>query len=266
MLTLLLSLLACDPAPVAPVASPLPYLSPAPTTAPSPSASPSASTAASTAAGAVTGIVAENLAAGPYTYTRATLADGSEVWAAATGDQPAVGTTITISTSLPMREFHSDTLNRTFPLVYFVSSYGSDVALTVPATGTALPAGHPSLEPAVAGAGAGAAPAVAAPAVAGVRKVADVWAERASLGGREVTISGEVVKSTAAVMGRNWLHIRDGSGAEGTNDLTVTTAATAAIGDHVQVRGVVALDQDFGGGYTYPVLITSADVQVAPAN
>jgi hypothetical protein len=262
MLSLILSLLACDPAPPEPAApAPAPGLyginSPMP--------------GAAAATGALTGIVVENLAAGPYTYTRATLADGTEAWAAATGTPPAVGATVTIATSLPMRDFHSEALDRDFPLVYFVSSYGGDAELTVPTTGAALPPGHPDV--AAPAAGAPGAPHPGDPVVgkapvtpAGTRKVADVWAQRASLGGREVTLSGEVVKSTTAVMGRNWLHIRDGSGAEGTNDLTVTTSGTAAIGDHVQITGVVALDQDFGAGYSYPVLITDASVLVAPAN
>ncbi|MCK7579746.1 MAG: hypothetical protein MZV65_31320 [Chromatiales bacterium] len=38
-----------------------------------------------------------------------------------------------------------------------------------------------------------------------------------------VIVRGKVVKTNAGIMGKNWLHVRDGSGAEGTNDLTVTT-------------------------------------------
>ncbi len=265
MLSLLFSLLACDPAPPEPAApaAPAPGLygiNSLPGASMPGASTPGASTAAAPApaGGALTGIVVENLPAGPYNYTRATLADGTEAWAAATGVPPAVGATITIATSLPMRDFHSEALDRDFPLVYFVSAYGGDAELTVPTTGAALPPGHPDV-------GASAVRA-SDPAPAGTRKVADVWAQRASLGGREVTLSGEVVKSTTAVMGRNWLHIRDGSGSEGTNDLTVTTSGTAAIGDHVQITGVVALDQDFGSGYSYPVLITDASVLVAPAN
>jgi hypothetical protein len=64
-------------------------------------------------------------------------------------------------------------------------------------------------------------------------------------------------------MGRNWLHIRDGStSAEGSNDLTVTTADTAAVSDTVLVRGTVATDKDFGFGYRYDVLLEESKVTV----
>ena len=100
----------------------------------------------------------------------------------------------------------------------------------------------------------------------GGRTVAEVFAEKDQLAGQPVTFRGKVVKANAGIMGKNWLHVRDGSGAEGTNDLTVTTAALANVGDTVLVTGAVALDRDFGMGYTYGILTEDATVQVeAPA-
>ena len=52
-------------------------------------------------------------------------------------------------------------------------------------------------------------------------------------------------------MGTNWIHLQDGTGGEGTNDLTVTTDATVAVGDTVLVKGLLAADKDFGYGYKY---------------
>jgi hypothetical protein len=63
-------------------------------------------------------------------------------------------------------------------------------------------------------------------------------------------------------MGKNWLHLQDGSGSEGTNDLTVTTTATAEVGDLVLVNGKVSVDRDFGYGYTYEVLLEDAEITV----
>jgi hypothetical protein len=61
-------------------------------------------------------------------------------------------------------------------------------------------------------------------------------------------------------MGKNWFHIRDGSGAQakGDNDITITTDGQAAVGDVVVIVGVVRVDKDFGAGYTYPVIIEEA--------
>jgi hypothetical protein len=62
-------------------------------------------------------------------------------------------------------------------------------------------------------------------------------------------------------MGKNWLHLRDGTGTAGKdNDVTVTTLDAAAKGDVVTVQGTVAVDQDIGMGTPYPVIIQDAKV------
>lgn len=97
----------------------------------------------------------------------------------------------------------------------------------------------------------------------GGKTVAEVFAEKASLAGKPVTVRGKVVKVNGGIMGKNWLHVRDGSGAEGTNDLTVTTAAELpALGAIVVVTGPVSLDKDYGMGYQYAVIVEGAEVKV----
>jgi hypothetical protein len=71
-----------------------------------------------------------------------------------------------------------------------------------------------------------------------------------------------VVKYNSGIMGKNWLHVQDGSGEAGTNDLTVTTMATAAVGDTVLVKGMAVTDKDFGYGYKYAFIIEDAQVTV----
>jgi len=92
---------------------------------------------------------------------------------------------------------------------------------------------------------------------ADARTVAEVNANRGELKGKTVVVRGKVVKFTPGVMGKNWLHLRDGTGADadGSNDLLVTTQGETKIGDVVLARGVVATDRDFGSGYSYKVLL-----------
>jgi hypothetical protein len=90
--------------------------------------------------------------------------------------------------------------------------------------------------------------------------VGEVFQKKASLSGKEVGIRGKVVKMTRGVMGTNWAHVRDGSGAEGSNDITVTTNDVADIGDTVVVRGMLSTDVDIGSGYFFPVVIKDAKV------
>ena len=100
----------------------------------------------------------------------------------------------------------------------------------------------------------------------GGKTVAEVFAEKDQLAGQPVTVRGKVVKTNANIMGKNWLHVRDGSGADGTNDLTVTTTGTIPnVGDTVVVTGPVVLNKDFGMGYQYDVIVEDAAVTVEPS-
>ena len=92
--------------------------------------------------------------------------------------------------------------------------------------------------------------------------VAEVHAQRAALNEKTVTIHAQVVKFNAGIMGRNWVHLRDGSGSQdkGDNDITVTTQDSVAVGDVVTAKGTVRVDKDFGAGYAYPVIIEEAHV------
>jgi hypothetical protein len=94
------------------------------------------------------------------------------------------------------------------------------------------------------------------------RTVAEVFAKKGELKDKSVTIRGKVVKSLTGIMGKNWIHLRDGSGSHDTkdDDMTVTTSGTAAVGDVVVVKGVVRVDRDFGAGYAYPVIVEEATV------
>ncbi len=195
-------------------------------------------------AGQITGRVVETIDSGGYTYV---LVDtGSEkVWAAVPQVAVTLGAEVAFDGSMPMVDYHSATLDRTFDLVYFAGSLGLDVP---------APSGHPG------------ATATAGSDVAGIEKadggvtVEEVFTRRTELVDTEVVLRAKVVKFSPEIMGKNWLHVQDGTGGPGTNDLTVTTDATVAVGDIVLVRGVLLADRDFGYGYQYDLIIEDASV------
>jgi hypothetical protein len=91
-------------------------------------------------------------------------------------------------------------------------------ASEAPPAAAQVPADHPVAQPAADVDLTGIAKAE------GGMTVAEVFARPGhALAGQNVTVRGKVVKTNVGVMGQNWIHVRDGSGAEGTNDLTVTT-------------------------------------------
>lgn len=103
-------------------------------------------------------------------------------------------------------------------------------------------------------------PAVAADAPQ--KSVAAVHQEKAALAGKTVSIQGKVVKVNNGIMGRNFVHVQDGSGdaAAGSNNLIVTSKDTAQVGQQVAVSGKVTLNRDFGAGYLYPLLLEEASI------
>lgn len=224
-----------------------------------------ATATASTPAGTLQGTVGETLDAGPYTYVRVEV-DGRSQWAAAPETSVSPGDLVRFSTSMPMTDFNSKTLGRTFELVYF-----TQVIEPLGASGSAPPARTSAqTQPADAGLDHGRSVAGTAAGVdltgievpEGGLTIAAVHERAAELAGQEVVIRGRVVKFTAAVMDHNWLHVQDASGAGEPADLTVISDGEAAIGDLVTIRGEVAIDQNFGFGYEYPVLVKDALVTI----
>ena len=97
---------------------------------------------------------------------------------------------------------------------------------------------------------------------AGGHTVGDIHAKKAELNGKPVKVRGKVVKFSPQIMGKNWIHIQDGTGDAGANDLTVTTGVSANTGDTVLISGTLTLDKDFGYGYAYDVIVEDAEVTV----
>ena len=233
-------------APAAPATS----ATPVPTPAADPHAGMGAAPTAPAGADAIRGSVLETMDSGGYTYARIDRG-GAEVWTAGPQTKLAVGDKVEAAGGSLMSGFRSETLNRTFDQIYFVGSFGG--------AGAAAAAPVPAADPQ-----AGAPAPVAgtpmekiAPAEGGTA-IADVFATKDALAGKPVVVRGKVVKVNNGIMGKNWLHLQDGTGAGATADLLVTTDEVAKLGDVVVARGTLATNQDFGAGYKYDVLLESA--------
>ena len=130
-----------------------------------------------------------------------------------------------------------------------------------PADAAAMPANHPPARP------AGEIDLTGIARAEGGKNVFEVFTEKSELANQKVSVRGKVVKTNAGIMNKDWLHVRDGSGEEGKNDLTVTTTSQPLpnVGDTVLVTGTVVLDKDFGMGYQYPVILEDAEVKIEAA-
>ncbi len=237
--------------------------------APAPTAS-AAGTAAPNSPPPVKGVVLERIDASSYSYLRLKTERGEE-WAAVPKATVSKGDEVSIVNPMVMKDFEGKAIGRKFDRIYFGELGGagsSAMAAAHAAAGVTAPSGSMG-KGAIPGHKAG----TVAAADAGVkvtkaegpdaRTIAEVWAGKDELGGKEVTVRGKVVKYTPRVMGKNWIHIQDGTGNpdDATHDLAVTTTGEAAVGDIVTVHGKIALHKDFGAGYVYDLLVEDADLK-----
>lgn len=199
------------------------------------------------------GKVTEVLESAGYTY--AEVDTGSEkVWAATATTTTKVGDMIAFTTEMPMRDFHSKSMNRDFPLLYFVSEFIADQSVQSVQSVTSAEQRSPH---SMSKKDATAAPITGIDKVKNGNTIAEVYADQEKLDGQVIRVRGQVTKYTANVMGKNWLHIKDSSTQE---DLTITSNDAATLDSVVVIEGKLALDKDFGYGYVYPLIVQDASV------
>ncbi len=196
--------------------------------------------------------VESSMNASNYTYLQVTE-NGKEYWMAVPQMKIEKGETLYYTKSMEMKNFKSPTLNRTFDSILFVE----DVSQTPPATGAQSPQ---SLASAHQGVTAESKENVKIEPLKGGKTVAEIYADKDKLDGKIVKIKGKVTKYNPSIMDRNWIHIQDGTQSSGNYDLLVTSNDAAQVGQVITVEGKVAINKDFGAGYSYKVMLENAKV------
>jgi hypothetical protein len=196
---------------------------------------------------------------GGYTYVLLDT-EQDQRWAAVQETEVSAGDVVQTTAGMAMKDFTSNTLGRTFDVVYFSGALQNLSSMPDVATDSAaaLPPGHPTT-PSM----AEAAPAdVTVAELEDGQNIASVYANKDSLAGQQISLRGKVVKYNEGILGQNFIHLQDGSGdaASGNNDLTVTSQATTAVGETIVVTGEIVLDKDFGAGYAFPVILADASI------
>ncbi len=189
-------------------------------------------------------VVQEVIQATSYTYLKVKDND-AEVWVAIRKAQIQPGETISYANPMEMRNFTSKELQRTFDKIYFIGAFKKgDASSPATAAGQTKPATDKkeiSIEPAQGGISIG-----------------ELFSNKDTYADKIVIIKGQVTKFSASIMRRNWVHLQDGTEADGKGDLTITTQDEAAVGDVVTFEGKITLDKDFGAGYKYEVIMEEA--------
>jgi hypothetical protein len=94
----------------------------------------------------------------------------------------------------------------------------------------------------------------------GVTTISQLYADLKKYDGQTIRVKGKVTKVNPAIMNKNWIHLQDGTEYNGQFDLTVTTDQEFQVGSVVTIEGKIALDKDFGYGYSYKVLLEEGTI------
>jgi predicted small secreted protein len=218
------------------------------TSTPSPIASTSGQTAPS---GAMTNndmhqvVALEVLQAERYTYLHV-VENVDTFWVAASKNETAKkGNKYFYRGGLLKTNFQSQEFNRTFDKIYLVSSVidasahpgsGGDMAMPNNEGSTISTGEMPSVKDAI--------------------KLDALMKSKQNQAGKIVKVVGKTVKVNNGIMGKNWIHIQDGTKKDGKPcDLTITTSENIPMGINVAFEGKIVLNKDFGAGYKYEIIM-----------
>lgn len=218
---------------------------------------PSIPTAAPEMNEPVSGKVLQTMSSGGYTYIELKKKSGEKVWLAVPATEIPLGSQQTFNPGMVMPNFESKTLKRTFDSIIFTE-------LAKPAKGKEAKD--------VSGKSPGSKGTISPDMKVKVKKasgknaytVAELYKNRATLNKKKIVLRGKVVKVSSNIMGKNWIHLRDGSGSHATADfnLVVTSKSIPAEGEVVLVKGTLYKNKDFGGGYKYEVIVEDAEFTI----
>ena len=230
-------------------------------------------TAANLAGQPIKGKVLEVQSAGGYTYLLIKHEQG-EIWVALPESKVEAGQEVTVSPGMMMKSFESKALNKTFDVIIFSSGLAGDMPhATVAAGGNPhasedmqAPVPEAELEKLSGGSARAIVPAdkvkVEKAEGENAQTVEECFANTEKLDKKTVRIRGKVMKFSSMIMGKNWIHLQDGTGdpVKKTHDLVVTTSGKTEKGAVITVEGILHKDKDFGAGYRYAAIVEEAKV------
>ena len=213
-------------------------------------------------------------------YTYLNLKDSTgRIWAAIPKTSVETGDEIELANIIVMKDFHSKSLDKIFATILFaVSSTGSSTHgplshVEMPAkTMTGMPSGmmsgampHGNMPGAESGKSRAMLQDIRVIKATGdhAYTIEEIYAGKKALAKSPVKVRAKVVKFLPDIMGKNWIHIQDGTGSAAgmNNDIAVTTTETADVGDEIIVQGTLSIDKDLGAGHVFAALIEDVSVE-----
>ena len=193
-------------------------------------------------------VIEEFMHATNYTYLKV-LEDTNKYWMAIPKREVGVGEIYFYKGGMQMGLFTSSDLKRTFDSIIFANGIESQKETGVSNHHSAVQQKDTLNE------------SINIEPIKGGVTIAELLANKSKYAEKEILIKGQVVKVNTKILGRNWIHIQDGTNFEDKHNFTTTTHETVNVGDIVIFKGKIVLDQNFGSGYDYEILMEEAVIQ-----
>ena len=193
-------------------------------------------------------VVNDFMDASRYTYLNVTE-DEKTFWIAIPYTEVKKGDTYYYRGGVLMNNFESKEHNRVFETLYLVSGVSKTPSLdgfaseSMPAMEDAQLLKVDKVNP-----------------IAGGTSFSDLFNNPSDYNDKTIIVTGQCVKVNRNIMGKNWIHLQDGSKDANDNnlDLTISTMEEVNIGDVVTFEGKIATNRDFGAGYRYDLIMEEA--------
>ncbi|HEY3308925.1 MAG TPA: OB-fold nucleic acid binding domain-containing protein [Desulfuromonadaceae bacterium] len=205
----------------------------------------------------ISGKVLQTMNSGGYSYVNLQKNSGDKIWIAVPEAPIKSGAQMSFQSGMEMKNFESKSLKRTFDSIIFSSG-------VIASQASAASAAEPKKEASPGSKGA-ATPkeekiTVTKAKGANATTIENAYLNSAKLDKKKVVIRGKVVKVSAGIMGKNWIHIQDGTGSQAkrNHNMVCTSSEMAKVGDVITVTGILAKDRDFGSGYRYDAIVENA--------
>ena len=191
-------------------------------------------------------VVKEVLQTSSYTYLYVEEKDSLQ-WLAIPKMEAQVGETYYFQGGMEMRDFISKEMDRTFTSILFLNGVISpDIVEGGKTILNQSPQKSKTIDKNI--------EVDIKPANGGIT-IKELFSNKEKYANKVVKIRGKVTKYNGGIMGKNWIHLQDGTNSSGEFDFTATSASEVNVGDVITLEGKITLDKDFGAGYFYKVIM-----------
>lgn len=189
----------------------------------------------------------ESIDASNYTYIKVNENE-NEYWIAVPQMEVKKDEILYFSKSMEMKNFRSETLDRTFESILFVDDIRKDLGNPQMVQSHPIPTSTKEEKIKIAKLSDG-------------KSIGEIFSQLNNLEGKTVRVRGKVVKFNPNIMNTNWIHIQDGTEYGDDYDLLITSDASAQVGQVITAEGKLITNKDFGAGYKYKALIENAKIK-----